>query len=290
MKVILNRIEPRQSDDLLLGFADRPLDLINSFHQLHLFVSEVNGAECFVDKITIDSFTESARVVFENNSKFPFHFVKRKFESTFAKYNRREIWNDFVDNDAVYFKCSWNQETYSVEPVNGQFIAYIAEYLQTFEDDIIVFCVNDVEQVPNKRFTILKDNPRNDFKAEVININCTDLIDEIRIWLNENDRRKVFKANPKHGMNGTGEKHGEAKLLCRNSAEAQVFLDVAIKAESGKDLYAYDQGRGKFIVFKNDNFKVFLNGAFLERFHAYHVNADQENTQVPQSIIARLRP
>lgn len=245
---------------------DSLLDLLNCFNFLKECQIFYNG--------------EGFKVIFQNLSLVNEYFLTNKVDHLRTMID--EI--DAVDwtqstiqkmNYVYFLQLNGGGTTYNV---TGESLAEAAEYKHINQKAVIINFISSDFNISNTVY-VNKSNaiPPNDMillSLEVINSKN----DMLEFFL-ENREEIIFNLNSKHGENHNIVKYDNGKVISPlecTKEDANIILKLSIGGSiKSKELYAYDEKREKFIIFKSDN------TSNPKSFHGYHPH---DQNEIPEKI------
>lgn len=242
-----------------------------------------NEVEVFYDSSALQRLIDNFELVRQGNTFFTFDIVAqlREFISEIGAFDWRENKKQ-VDTSNYLALLSFG---HSPQNINDSSIAEATEYSYKQNECLLIsfksseFIYNNVVFV-NRVVT----HPTLDMKTHRIT-SVSSIESAVSVYLQRREQL-VYNHNPKHGENHNlvKKKGGEiiSPLEC-TVEEAKSFLKFTVgyrRTNSRKELYAYDAGRNKFIVFK---FEGVQNE---KKYHAFYPHDQKVPAEVKTFLVA----
>lgn len=288
MKVFLDNMPLQEVEDFLFENVTDVKETIKELRSLANEIVSIKEVELYVSKSTMDSLITKAEEIWLQDQPTTCYLMKRALSNLFKSANVEQAEN-LCDRSATYFLLQWTDEELKCLPIEISALTLAAEYKLKYFEHVLIYCFIKSKYHPKEHISILKENKDPNYKAESVHLDLVISIEDLKKWLDKSKIGRHFKATRKHGLNGVGNQKGQAVLLSKNEEEAQEHLNNAIASEKGNDLYYFDKAKNKYLVFKDENFFFKVNGEVKKKYHGYHIEEKDINSQIPLDIQNKIK-
>ena len=150
------------------------------------------------------------------------------------------------------------------------------KFLESMENHSKLSVLSNVTDNPGKK-SLLIIKSSTEFKG--LEFTTFNRINELLQWIVSNGPKRNFNLSGKHGENGKGNWKNESKLLCdRHHAQNLLNSSIPDFNRKEKELFNFDTVFNRYIEF------YFEGRNPQNQWHGFHIEPEDWNEQVPESI------